>query len=119
MKRVCIFNPLHVLTNMISLSDIEGFKIFKLSQHPQIMVQIEVMKIEVITYKTPADSINPLVERHHGRKKHVIHQMFYLTDLLTLVARCFTFARCFNFRYQIFYFFNHLPDDLRNITSAR
>ncbi len=53
------------------------------------------------------------------RKKHVIHQMFYLTDLLTLVARCFIFARCFNFRSQIFYFFNHLPDDLRNITSAR
>jgi hypothetical protein len=34
-----------------------------LSQHPQIMVQIEVMKTEVITYQTPADSINPLVER--------------------------------------------------------
>jgi hypothetical protein len=28
-KRVCIFNPLYVLTNKISVSDIEGFKIFK------------------------------------------------------------------------------------------
>ena len=33
------------------------------SQHPQIMVQIEVMKTEVTTYQTPADSIKPLVER--------------------------------------------------------
>jgi hypothetical protein len=33
------------------------------SQHPQIMVQIEVMKTEVITYQTPADSIKPFVER--------------------------------------------------------
>ena len=45
------------------MSDIEGLKIFKLSQHPQMMVQIEVMKNEVITYQTPADSIKPLVER--------------------------------------------------------
>jgi len=44
MKRVRIFNPLHVLANKISVSDIEGLKILKLSQHPQIMVQIEVMK---------------------------------------------------------------------------
>jgi hypothetical protein len=63
MKRVCIFNPLHVLTNKIWVSDIEGLKIFKLSQHPRMMVQIEVMKNEVITYQTPADSIKPLVER--------------------------------------------------------
>jgi hypothetical protein len=57
--------------------------------------------------------------RHSDRKKHVIHQMFDFPDLLTLVARCFIFARCFNFLCQIFYFFNHLSDDLRNITSAR
>ncbi len=36
---------------------------FKLSQHPQMMVRIEVMKNEVITYQTSADSIKPLVER--------------------------------------------------------
>ena len=45
------------------MSDIEGLKIFKLSQNPRMMVQIEVMKNEVITYQTPADSIKPLVER--------------------------------------------------------
>ena len=61
-----IFNLLLVLTNKISVSDIEGLKMFKLSQHPQIMVQIEVMKNEVITYQTPADSIKPLVERKDG-----------------------------------------------------
>ena len=48
MKRVCIFNPLHVLDNKIWVSDVEGLKILKLSQHPQIMLQIEVMKTEVI-----------------------------------------------------------------------
>jgi hypothetical protein len=30
MKALCIFNPLHVLGNKISVSDIEGLKIFKL-----------------------------------------------------------------------------------------
>jgi hypothetical protein len=62
MKRVSIFNPVHVLTNKIWVSDIEGIKIFKVSHHPQIMMQIEVMKNEVITYQTSVDSIKPLVE---------------------------------------------------------
>jgi hypothetical protein len=31
----------------------------RLSQHPQIILQIEVMKTEVITYQTVADSIKP------------------------------------------------------------
>ena len=63
MKRVRIFNPLHVLANKISVSDVEGLKILKLSQHPQIMLQIEVMKTEVIKYQTLADSIKLHVER--------------------------------------------------------
>ncbi len=63
MKRVRIFNPLHVLTNKIWVSDIEGLKIFKLSHHPRMMVQIEVMTNEVTTYQTPPDSIKSLVER--------------------------------------------------------
>ena len=63
MKRVFIFNPMHVLTNKISVSDVEGLKILKLSQHPQIMLQIEVMKTEVIKYHTLADSIKSHVER--------------------------------------------------------
>jgi hypothetical protein len=63
MKRVRIFNPLHVLANKVSASDVEGLKILKLSQHPQIMLQIEVMEIEVIKYQTLAGSIKPLVDR--------------------------------------------------------
>ena len=59
MKRVRIFNPLYVLANKISMSDVEGLKILKLSQYPQIMLQIEVMKTEVIKYQTLADSIKP------------------------------------------------------------
>ena len=42
MKRVRIFNPLHISGNKISLSDIEVMKILKMSQHPQIILQIEV-----------------------------------------------------------------------------
>ena len=60
---------MHVLTNKISVSDIEGMKIFKLSQHPQIILQIEVMKTEVITYQTLADFIKSLVERKYGKGK--------------------------------------------------
>ena len=63
MKRVCIFNPLYVLTNKISVSDVEGMKILKLLHHPQIMLQIEVMKTEVIKYQTLVDSIKSHVER--------------------------------------------------------
>ena len=40
------------------MSDVEGLKILKLSQHPQIILQIEVMKTEVMKYQTLADSIN-------------------------------------------------------------
>ena len=49
--------------------DIEGMKILKLSQHPQIILQIEVMKTEVITYQTLAGSIMPLVERKDVKGK--------------------------------------------------
>ena len=42
MKAVRIFNPLHVFGNKISVSDIEGLTILKLSEHPQIILQIEV-----------------------------------------------------------------------------
>ena len=33
---VRIVNPLHVLGNWISVSDIDGLKIFKLYEHPEI-----------------------------------------------------------------------------------
>jgi hypothetical protein len=42
-KRVRIFNPLHVFGNNISVSDTELLRILYLSQHPQIILQIEVM----------------------------------------------------------------------------
>jgi hypothetical protein len=50
------------------------------------------------------------------KKKHVIHQMFYLSDLLTLVVRCFILPDVLTFSPRSFIFSNHLPDDLRNIT---
>jgi hypothetical protein len=37
MKAVRIFNPLHILGNKISVSDIDGLKIFKLHEHPEIL----------------------------------------------------------------------------------
>ena len=51
MKTVRIFNPLHLLGNKISVSDIDGLKIFKLYEHPEIHPQIEVMKTEVMKYQ--------------------------------------------------------------------
>ena len=44
MKAVRIFNPLHVLGNKISESDIDGLKIIKFNDHPEIGAEIEVMK---------------------------------------------------------------------------
>ncbi len=43
MKAVRIFNPLHVLGNKMSESDIDGLKIFKFYEYPEIRAQIEVM----------------------------------------------------------------------------
>ena len=45
MKTVHIFNPpLYVLGNKSSVSDIDGLKIFKFYEHPEIRAQIAVMK---------------------------------------------------------------------------
>ena len=44
MKTVRIFNPMHVLGNKISESDIDGLNKFKFHDHPDIRAQIEVMK---------------------------------------------------------------------------
>jgi hypothetical protein len=48
MKEVRIFNPLHVLGNKISVSDIHVLKIFKLYEHPDIRAQIEVIKTSLV-----------------------------------------------------------------------
>ena len=63
MKAVRIFNQLHILGNKISVSDIDGLKIFKLYEHPVIHPQIEVMKTEVMKYQTLTDSIKSFEER--------------------------------------------------------
>ena len=63
MKAVSIFNPIHILGNKVSVSDIDGLKIFKLHDHPEIRPQIEVMKTEVMKYQALADSIKSFEER--------------------------------------------------------
>ena len=46
MKTMRILNPMHVLGNKISESDIDGLKIFKFYEHSDIRAQIEVMRTE-------------------------------------------------------------------------
>ncbi len=69
MKAVRIFNPLHILGNKISVSDIDGFKKFKLYEHPEIHPQIEVMKTEVMKYQALAGSIESFEERKDSKGK--------------------------------------------------
>ena len=45
------------------MSDINGLKIFKLYEHPEIRSQIEVMKTEVMKYQALAGSIKSFEER--------------------------------------------------------
>jgi hypothetical protein len=63
MKTVRIFNPLHVLDNKISEFDIDGLKIFKFYDHPEIRTEIQVMKTEVMKYQALAGSIKSFEER--------------------------------------------------------
>ena len=69
MKTVRIFNPLHVLGNKISVSDIDGLKIFKFYEHPKIRAQIEVMKTEFMWYQALTDSIKSFKERKGNKGK--------------------------------------------------
>jgi hypothetical protein len=69
MKAVCVFNPLHVLGNKISVSDIDGLKIFKFYEHPEIRAEIEVMKNEVMKYQALAASIKSFEERKDTKGK--------------------------------------------------
>ena len=66
MKTVRVFNPLHVLGNKISVSDIDGLKIFKFYEHPKIRAQIEVMKTEFMRYQALADSIHQVIRGKEG-----------------------------------------------------
>ena len=69
MKTVRIFNPLHVLGNKISVSDIDGLKIFKFYEHPEIRAEIEVMKNEVMKYQALVASIKSFEERKDNKGK--------------------------------------------------
>ena len=64
-----IFNPLHIFGNKISVSDIDGLKIFKLYEHPEIRPQIEMMKTEVMKYQALTDSIKSFEERKDSKGK--------------------------------------------------
>jgi hypothetical protein len=50
------------LGNTISGPDIDGLKIFKLCEHPEIHPQIEVMKTQVMKYQALAASIKSFEE---------------------------------------------------------
>jgi hypothetical protein len=76
MKAVCIFNPLHVLGNKISESDMDGLKIFKFYEHPEIRAEIQVMKTEVMKYQALAGSIKSFEERKDSKGKDT----FVLSD---------------------------------------
>ena len=69
MKTVRIFNPLHVLGNKVSESDIDGLKIFKFYDHPEIRAEIQVMKTEVMKYQALAGSIKSFEERKDSKGK--------------------------------------------------
>ena len=69
MKKVCIFNPLHVFGNKISESDIDVLKTFKFYEHPDIRVQIEVMKTKFMRYQSLSDSIKSFEERKDIKDK--------------------------------------------------
>ena len=59
----------HVLGNKISVSDIDGLKIFKVYEHPEIRAEIEVMKNEVMKYQALAASIKSFEERKDSKGK--------------------------------------------------
>ena len=55
--------------NKISVSDIDGLKIFTLYEHSQIRAQIEVMKTEVMKYQALAGSIESFTKRKDRKGK--------------------------------------------------
>ena len=58
--------------NKISVSDIDGLKIFKFYEHPEIRAQIEVMKTEFMKYQTLTGSIKSFEERKDNKDKDTI-----------------------------------------------
>jgi len=69
MKTDRIFNRLHVLGTKISESDIDGLKIFKFYDHPEIRAQIPVMKPECTRYQALVESIKSFEDRKDSEGK--------------------------------------------------
>jgi hypothetical protein len=60
---------MYVLDNKISESDIDGLKICKFYDHPEIRTEIQVMKTEVMKYQPLAGSIKSFEERKDSKGK--------------------------------------------------
>ena len=89
MKVVRIFNPLHVLGNKVSESDIDGLKIFKFYDHPEI----QVMKTEVMKYQALAGSIKSFEERKDSKGKDTFDLSdWWKSNCATLPG--FTYVQC-------------------------
>ena len=93
MKAVRIFNPLHVLDNKISESNIDGLKIFKFYEYPEICAQIEVMKTEFIRYQSLTDSTKSFEEQKNRQGKDAFDLSdWWKSNCVTLPG--FTYVLC-------------------------
>ena len=68
-RHLRIFNRLHVLGNEISVSDIDGMKILKLYEHPEIRPQIEVIKTHVLCKTSLHSSLIESHQQRHGLRE--------------------------------------------------
>ena len=65
-----IFNPLHVLDNKISLSDIDGLKIFKFYEPLRLLFRlIKMMKTGVKKYQALANLMKSVEARKDSKGK--------------------------------------------------
>jgi hypothetical protein len=53
----------------VTYLDIDGLKIFKFYEHPEISAQIELMKTEVMKYQALADSITSFEQTKDSKGK--------------------------------------------------
>jgi hypothetical protein len=65
------------------VSDIDGLKIFKLYEHPEIRPYIEVMKTEVMIYQALDAFIKSFEERKDGKGKDT----YYLASSMQAPSR--------------------------------
>jgi hypothetical protein len=64
-----IFNRRHVLGNKISVSDIDGMKILKLYEHPEIRPRIEVIKTYVLCKTFLQSTMMESHQQRHGLRE--------------------------------------------------